>query len=187
MRVLFTHACKNVHADINTYSSVNSNLRMTIVYLSDQKCRRKPRRSQWNNWNRRTPAGFTALAYCFFKRQREIVMKLNTRGYRRLATDFLDCVHTNRNVPCTRRNTGQDTKRKLRYTCIDTCKHSPNLWALLLCSSSLTAFLSFLLSSTQRHFGWEVDPLLLMLGTNNPDNGGIRLLSVCPQNSNALS
>ena len=38
VRVLFTHACKNVHADVNTYSSVNSNLQMTIVYLSDQKC-----------------------------------------------------------------------------------------------------------------------------------------------------
>ena len=35
------------------------------------------------------------------------------------------------------------------------------------------------------HFGWEHDPLLLVLGENNPNNG--RILSVGPQNSNALS
>ena len=41
VRVLFTRACKNVHADINTYSSANSNLQMTILYLSEQKFQKK--------------------------------------------------------------------------------------------------------------------------------------------------
>ena len=41
VRVLFTRACKNVHADINTYSSANSNLQMTILYLSEQKCQKE--------------------------------------------------------------------------------------------------------------------------------------------------
>ena len=59
--------------------------------------------------------------------EREIVMKLNTRGYHRSATGLLDRVHSKRNVSCTRQDTGQDTKRKLRYTRIDTCKHLPNL------------------------------------------------------------
>ena len=39
--VLFTCACKNVHADIITYSSANSNLQMTILYLSEQKFQKK--------------------------------------------------------------------------------------------------------------------------------------------------
>ena len=50
-------------------------------------------------------------------------MKLNTRGYRHLATDMLDWVHSKRNALCVRQDAGQDTKRNLRYTRIDTCKH----------------------------------------------------------------
>ena len=36
-------------------------------------------------------------------------------------------------------------------------------------------------------FGWEVDPFLFVLGTNSPNYGCIRILSLRPQNSNALS
>ncbi len=41
VHVFFTRACKNVHADINIYSSANSNLQMTILYLSEQKCQKE--------------------------------------------------------------------------------------------------------------------------------------------------
>ena len=57
---------KNVHTDINTYNRVNLNLRMTITYLSDKKCRRKPKKLQWNGWNRCTLARFTVLAFNTF-------------------------------------------------------------------------------------------------------------------------
>ena len=75
------------------------------------------------------PAGFTVLAFNTSVGgaerlwQREIVMKLNTQGYCHLATDVLDWVHSKRNALCVRQDAGQDTKRKPRYTCIDTCKH----------------------------------------------------------------
>ena len=41
-----------------------------------------------------------------------------------------------------------------------------------------------LLSSTHRHFGWEVDPLCL-IRPNNTNDGQLRILSSCPQNNNA--
>ena len=56
-------------------------------------------------------------------------------------------------------------------------------------SASTTRFfahcLPFLFAySTQRLFGWEVDPLLLVLGVNSPNNRRIPILTVCPQHSN---
>ena len=66
-------------------------------------------------------------------------MQLNTRHYHCLAIDLLDWVQSKSKTPCTRQDAGQDTKRKLRYTLIDTYKHLPIQYGIV----PVTSYLSF--------------------------------------------
>ena len=56
---------------------------------------------------------------------------------------MLDWVHSKRKAPCTRQNTGQDTKRKLRYTRIDTFAKCSVLYVAI--SAATTDFFTYCL------------------------------------------
>ena len=138
--------------------------------------------AQWNGWNRRMPQGFTALAFNTslggtersMRRERSSWSWTHEATAVRQPTSWTGC--TRRGTRRAQDRTQDKIETESRSIRTATCKHLPFATKFSVLYTAISApttrfftdcLLLLLLSSTQRHFGWESGSLLLVVRVNN--------------------